>query len=977
MMRTIRRIAALGVFAAILAATSMPSIAQNSHTLPLVLPASNAALTGFVRIINNTSQSGTVSITAIDDTGSRFGPVTLNLESEETINFNSRDLENGNARKGLSGGVGNGEGNWRLILDSDLGITPLAYIRTTDGFVTSMHNVAPETEAGSKRYRIVFFNPGANRNQVSRLRLINPGTTAARVEITGRDDAGMAAPGGTVRLTLPAGGARTLTAQTLESGGEGITGNLGEGTGKWQLTISSNVSIDAVSLLQSPTGHLANLSSTPESSDRFTLPLVLPASESALTGFVRIINRSQEAGSVRVTAIDDTGRRFGPINLNLESNETVNFNSRDLEQGNATKGLSGGVGNGQGNWRLEFDTTLDVATLAYIRTSDGFVTSMHNVTPSTNRNHRVRFFNPGSNNRQVSQLRLTNPGTSTARITITGRDDAGDPAPGGEVGLTLAAGDSRTLTAQALENGGEGITGSLGDGTGKWQLTVSADRDIDVMSLLQSPTGHLANLSTSPSEDAPASFAGAVPLSLENETISGEFGPSEDEKYYTVTFDETGIMEFNTTDDIEITVFDEQGNVIARSTTTTTGAAQGESEIGRAVPAVIVAAVFVYKAGKLYVRIRKNSSATRAAFKLTKIYAALAIQKARNFARGRSFKYGEIDNSLDVDLSEFFEGESELVTMLSIQPEAVDVPFVGTLTALEFDTNYRLRMGLHKNQQCGRGSEYLINGTIKLALAWNQRWGGRTIRIPIVDFGDVPFTISRETSPRRVGGSQGSIPVRVAPGRSETTNLSSYIEDPDGGSLTFAVSNEENIPSGWGVTENGTTLTFSASENAVDGQIIVTATDPAGECWNFPVRLSVSDLWGAFSLFLPSRVRGCLDNPIIVYVTDRPSQSVAIADAVAKCEGIRNTYSNTFQDCSIPPRYAFTKCGAVAFGSTTDTSTTLFCASRPGTGATPAAAEADAITTCNSSRTDAGIDHLGCRVLASVCNSGAAANIRP
>ena len=487
MMRTIRRFVAVCLSTAILAAASMNSMAQNSHTLPLVLPASNVALTGFVRIINNSFQPGTVSITAIDDTGERHGPITLNLESEQTINFNSRDLENGNAAKGLPIGVGEGSGSWRLILDSELGITPLAYIRTSDGFVTSMHDVTPET--------IVFFNPGSNTNQVSRLRLINPGTSPAEIEITGRDDAGDTAPGGEVRLTLAAGESRTLTAQDLESGGEGITGRLGDGTGKWQLTVSSNVAIDAVSLLQSPTGHLANLSTTPESNDPLTLPLVLPATESALTGFVRIINRSVQPGSVRITAIDDTGDRHGPITLNLESNETVNFNSRDLEQGNTAKGLSGGVGNGEGNWRLEFDSTLDVSTLAYIRTSDGFVTGMHDIAPSTDRIHRVRFFNPGSNNRQISRLRLNNPGTTAARVEITGRDDAGDTAPGGEVRLTLAAGESRTLTAQTLESGGEGITGSLGDGAGKWQLTVSADRDIDVMSLLQSPTGHLANLS--------------------------------------------------------------------------------------------------------------------------------------------------------------------------------------------------------------------------------------------------------------------------------------------------------------------------------------------------------------------------------------------------------------------------------------------------------------------------------------------------
>ena len=41
-----------------------------------------------------------------------------------------------------------------------------------------------------------------------------------------------------------------------------------------------------------------------------------------------------------------------------------------------------------------------------------------------------------------------------------------------------------------------------GDGTGKWQLTVTADQPILVMSLLSTPTGHLSNLSA-PKADYP------------------------------------------------------------------------------------------------------------------------------------------------------------------------------------------------------------------------------------------------------------------------------------------------------------------------------------------------------------------------------------------------------------------------------------------------------------------------------------------
>ena len=62
--------------------------------------------------------------------------------------------------------------------------------------------------------------------------------------------------------------------------------------------------------------------------------------------------------------------------------------------------------------------------------------------------------------------------------------------------LELPARGARTVTARELESG-EGVDGALGDGTGRWRLVVTADQRIEAMSLLSSPAGHLANLSTS------------------------------------------------------------------------------------------------------------------------------------------------------------------------------------------------------------------------------------------------------------------------------------------------------------------------------------------------------------------------------------------------------------------------------------------------------------------------------------------------
>ena len=100
------------------------ALAESQHHLPLMPPASHSHLQGLVRIINHSHHAGEVHIHAIDDGGQRLGPVSLRLDTEQTAHFNSTDLELGNPSKGLSGGVGDGTGNWRLELTTDLDIEP-------------------------------------------------------------------------------------------------------------------------------------------------------------------------------------------------------------------------------------------------------------------------------------------------------------------------------------------------------------------------------------------------------------------------------------------------------------------------------------------------------------------------------------------------------------------------------------------------------------------------------------------------------------------------------------------------------------------------------------------------------------------------------------------------------------------------------------------------------------------------------------
>lgn len=226
------------------------------------------------------------------------------------------------------------------------------------------------------------------------------------------------------------------------------------------------------------------------------LALFPPASHPQWEGVARIINRSDESGSVHITGIDDAGNEFGPVELSLEALATAHFNSSELEDGSPENGLLQGLGDGEGDWRLHLESDVDIDPLAYVRTEDGFVAAMHDVVQEEEMRHHVRYFNPRSSQSQASRLRLINMTEESVEVTIVGLDDNGNPAPGGEVRLALGSREGRTLTAEALESGGDGLSGSLGDGQGKWQLFVSADGPIRVVSLLRSPTGHLANLST-------------------------------------------------------------------------------------------------------------------------------------------------------------------------------------------------------------------------------------------------------------------------------------------------------------------------------------------------------------------------------------------------------------------------------------------------------------------------------------------------
>ncbi len=481
--------------------TTATPLAGTDQYLWMVPPGANTQQQGFVRLMNRESRSGQVTFWGLDATGKRSsGTVTLTLAANESRQFTSAEMESGSLAKGLTGSLGKGNGNWTLVVRSDLDMEALAYIRTSDGFLTSMHD---RVVGDGVDWFVPMFNPAENPNQVSRLRMINTNLTPVSVQISATDDAGKSGLN-TVMLTLPALTSSDISSADLENGNaaKGLIGKLGDGSGKWQLTVAATGRLTVQSLLFDPIGKLTNLSTLSDAAEpapgQRVLWMVPSAANIQQQGFIRLINRENRSSQVALWGIDDAGRKSsGTITLTMKAKESRQLTSQDLEYGNTAKGLTGKLGSGVGNWRLVAMTDLDLVPMSLIRTTDGFLTSVHDLVTGDGLNIRVPIFNPADNPNQVSVLRLVNPNSTAASVTIRGTDDTGSAGPGGTVSLTLAAGAAVELSAADLENGNlaKALKGKLGNGSGKWTLNIAATTSVKAMSLLRDPKGYLTNLS--------------------------------------------------------------------------------------------------------------------------------------------------------------------------------------------------------------------------------------------------------------------------------------------------------------------------------------------------------------------------------------------------------------------------------------------------------------------------------------------------
>ena len=89
-----------------------------------------------------------------------------------------------------------------------------------------------------------------------------------------------------MRLTLEPLAARAVTALLLETGGAGLDGRLGDGSGKWRLAVSADQPLLVMNLVRSRSGRLSNLSTTPEADPDLSIHFVGCAAPEGFHGYL-------------------------------------------------------------------------------------------------------------------------------------------------------------------------------------------------------------------------------------------------------------------------------------------------------------------------------------------------------------------------------------------------------------------------------------------------------------------------------------------------------------------------------------------------------------------------------------------------------------------------------------------------------------------------------------------------------------------
>ena len=224
---------------------------------------------GIVTISNLSEAAGEFVLEGFDGDGMPgLALQPVQLEPYETRFLTVFDLEAGDDRRGILPGLGDGSGDWRLRVVSALPLDVRAYTGAWGRGVTPLaeDTTVPRATDDFEEYfyYVPWLNPGSNFNNRSFLVVVNAGESAARIGVRGHDAAGQPSPG-EASFTVAPRQIRRVYSDWLENiDGRApafVDGGLGDGSGQWRLTVTSDVPVYVLGLaIAREDGIISNLS---------------------------------------------------------------------------------------------------------------------------------------------------------------------------------------------------------------------------------------------------------------------------------------------------------------------------------------------------------------------------------------------------------------------------------------------------------------------------------------------------------------------------------------------------------------------------------------------------------------------------------------------------------------------------------------------------------------------------------------------
>ena len=374
----------------------------------------------------------------------------------------------------------------------------------------------------------------------------------------------------------------------------------------------------------------------------------------------------------------------------------------------------------------------------------------------------------------------------------------------------------------------------------------------------ETPTPEMTITPPAPTAPTPEDIASATDVTG-RDTIEGRLDSANPRAFYKIRIDEPTVLTLRSEDDIDVTVYDGSGTVVPPSTAEQAAvalraaSAGGGGGGGHAEVAVAPAVPLIYLLGgsigavaaKPYIIAIGIGAAAVVGGGVALPYALR--QGTAGFALRQTADLPEVSLGVEaeqeINVEESFDGEKVLTATWTVTP-TITTPF-GTLKLLKVENKVAVRVSHVRSEQCPAGAERSWTGKGTLTARWTQSVPLLGDDIPLTREFELPVTVGSE-APRRKADGPEEIAVTVPGGASETVVLTDFIEDPQGGALTFERS-PTSVPGRWSSALAGPRLTFTAgttggaSTSTVTVTVTVTATDPARECWNFPVQVRVGE----------------------------------------------------------------------------------------------------------------------------------------